>query len=302
MIFHELYGCYYQAVARMIRLAEKGALTRSQMKEICGETAFPESWYEIIPAIRDQRWQLILPDGSTPVRHDPSVPLTLLEKRWLKAVSLDVRFRLFDVPVPEFEDVEPLFTPDDYSVFDRYSDGDPYEDPEYIRTFRTVLKAVKEHAGLKVRYEGRHGNKRTFIFVPQAIEYSEKDDKFRVVYNEKRLRALNIQRIRSCEIVPAAQESGRPLYGGKKQTVVFDLTDERNALERVMLHFAHFEKQAERTGGSAYRVTLKYDPTDETEVLIRILSFGPLIKVTGPDGFIELIRSRLVYQSECLRS
>lgn len=302
MIFHELYGCYYQAVAKMIRLAEKGALTRSRMKEICSETAFPESWYEIIPAIRDQRWQLILPDGSTPVRHDPSVPLTLLEKRWLKAVSLDVRFRLFDVPVPEFEDVEPLFTPDDYFVFDRYSDGDPYEDPEYVRTFRTVLKAVREHSGLKVRYEGRHGNRRSFTFVPQAIEYSEKDDKFRVVRSEKRLRALNIQRIRSCEIVPAVQENSRPLYGGRKQTVVFDLTDERNALERVMLHFAHFEKQAERTGESTYRVTLKYDPTDETEVLIRILSFGPLIKVTGPDGFIELIRSRLVYQSECLKS
>ncbi len=301
MIFHELYGCYYQAVAKMIRLAQKGTLTRSRMKEVCMDTAFPESWYEILPAIRNQRWQLILPDGSTPVRHDPSLPLTLLEKRWLKAVSLDPRFRLFGVPAPGLEDVEPLFTPDDYSVFDRYLDGDPYEDPEYVRIFRTVLRSVKEGTGIKVRYEGRHGRMKTITFVPQAIEYSEKDDKFRVVRSERRLRALNIQKIRSCEIVPAAQENSRPLYGDKKQTVIFDLTDERNALERVMLHFAHFEKQAERTGDMTYRVTLKYDPTDETEVLIRILSFGPLIRVTGPNGFIELIRSRLVYQSECLR-
>ena len=28
----------------------------------------------------------------------------------------------------DFDDVEPLFLPEDVCVFDRYTDGDPYED------------------------------------------------------------------------------------------------------------------------------------------------------------------------------
>ena len=79
----------------------------------------------------------------------------------------------------------------------------------------------------------------------------------------------------------------------------FELTDERNALERVLLHFAHFEKEAEKTGDKKYKVKLKYDADDETEVLIRILSFGPMVKVTGPGHFINLIKERLMMQKSC---
>lgn len=32
---------------------------------------------------------------------------------------------------------------------------------------------------------------------------------------------------------------------------------------------------------------------DDLELVIRVLSFGPLIKITGPDEFTELIKERL---------
>ena len=32
----------------------------------------------------------------------------------------------------------------------------------------------------------------------------------------------------------------------RKRRVIFELEDERNALERVLLHFAHFPKKAEK--------------------------------------------------------
>ena len=77
------------------------------------------------------------------------------------------------------------------------------------------------------------------------------------------------------------------------------MKDERNALERTMLHFAHFEKQTERTGDDLYRVTLFYDKDDETEMVIRILSFGTKIKVIEPENFINLIKDRLKRQKSC---
>ena len=79
----------------------------------------------------------------------------------------------------------------------------------------------------------------------------------------------------------------------RRRTVDFELTDERIALERVLLHFAHFEKQAERLDAVRARVTLVYDADDETEILIRLLSFGPNVRVTSPSSFVELVKDRL---------
>lgn len=36
-----------------------------------------------------------------------------------------------------------------------------------------------------------------------------------------------------------------------------------------------------------------YNKSDETEMVIRILSFGPLLRVQEEAGFIELLRHRL---------
>ena len=75
--------------------------------------------------------------------------------------------------------------------------------------------------------------------------------------------------------------------------------DGRNTLERAMLHFAHFEKEAERQDDGNYLLYLKYYEYDETEILIRVLSFGPYIKVIEPDSFIKLIKERLIKQRNC---
>lgn len=82
----------------------------------------------------------------------------------------------------------------------------------------------------------------------------------------------------------------------KKRALVLELTDERNALDRVMLHFSHLDKETERLGENRYRVTLRYELEDETELLIRVLSFGPVLKVISPESFIDLLRERLKKQ------
>ena len=133
-------------------------------------------------------------------------------------------------------------------------------------------------------------------FSPKLIEYSEKDDKFRVTgYGGRYGNTMNIARILSCERTGNTNDTSE-FKRKKTRTLEFDLTDERKALERVMLHFAHFEKQAVRTGDKTYHVTLKYDRDDETEMVIHILSFGPMIKVIAPDRFIDLIKQRLIRQ------
>ena len=65
-----------------------------------------------------------------------------------------------------------------------------------------------------------------------------------------------------------------------------------------MLHFSHLEKETRQVGEDKYVVTLKYDKQDETEMVIRILSFGPVLKVVEPDRFIELLRERIDKQKQ----
>ena len=80
-----------------------------------------------------------------------------------------------------------------------------------------------------------------------------------------------------------------------------ELTDDRNALERVMLHFSDLEKETEKTGDKKYRVTIWYKADDETEMVIRLLSFGSVLKVLEPEGMVKLIRERLKRQAQYLQ-
>ena len=143
MIFHEMYGYYYQTVARILTAARNGRLTQENMVDYIREGAFSESALTILPALKEQKWPLLDEQYRTPLKTDPTMPLTTLEKRWLKAIAMDPRIKLFRVEFPDLGDVEPLFTPDDYVVYDRYNDGDPYEDNGYIHRFHMILDAME---------------------------------------------------------------------------------------------------------------------------------------------------------------
>lgn len=108
-------------------------------------------------------------DGTTVLKKKPTMPLTILQKRWINAIALDPRMRLFkDRPVV-FEDVEPLFLPEDIDVFDKYSDGDPYESAEYVRNFRLILDAIKHKYPIQISVTNRHGKRVTTETIPEHL-------------------------------------------------------------------------------------------------------------------------------------
>ena len=121
-----------------------------------------------------------------------------------------------------------------------------------------------------------------------------KDDKFRLkAVCERHLHYVNVGRIKSCKMLEQTEEEACMLLEPERCAVTVLLTDERNALERAMLHFSHLEKITERLDEKHYRLQLMYNKSDETEMVIRILSFGPLLRVQEPAGFIELLCCRL---------
>lgn len=299
MIFSEVYGCYYNAVAEILKHAVRQELTEKKMTQIVSEKAFSESFLTIIPALKAGKWSLLHQDLTTPLRHEPTMPLTSLQKRWLKAISLDRRIKLFGLDFGFLDGVTPLFTPDDFVVFDRYLDGDDFESETYIRHFRMILEAIKNRKKLEISYRGVKGSFRVYQCDPYRLEYSEKDDRFRVLVRSCRFATmLRLDGIESCKVIGDAFRKNDREVLQNREYVVLELTDERNTLERVMLHFAHFQKEAQRLDGGRYRLKIFYDSSDETELVIRVLSFGPFVEVTEPERFRNLIIDRLRKQKE----
>lgn len=299
MIFSELYSAYYNTVAGILSACINGQSSEKDLCKIVEERAFSESVLTVLPALKEERWQLLRKDLSTLIQHEPTIPLTLLEKRWLKAILQDPRVRLFDVQTDGLEEVEPLFNLDDIRWYDRYTDGDPYEDEGYIERFRLVLEAIREGKPLQAELLNRKGKRAWMRFIPTGLEYSEKDDKFRIRVTGSKFANLRLSRIYKLEYYTGAGPWHHEPEPEKIGEVVLELRDVRNALDRVMNHFAHLEKEAEKISQDLYRIRLRYYQSDETELVIRILSFGPVIKVLEPESFVEQVRERLRRQMEC---
>ena len=300
MIFSELYSAYYNVIAAIISDIIEGEHSEKELQKIVSERAFGESVLTIMPSFKSEKWQLVHPDMTTALEHKPSMPLTILQKQWLKAITLDPRIKLFGVEISGLEDVEPLFTQDDYYVYDKYSDGDPYEDEEYIRQFRVILEAIRKGIQIKFEMTNRFGKPMFIRCYPVRLEYSEKDDKFRVVTAGWRsVSTVNLSKIRACVHYNGEKPLDHVEHEKQYDTITLKVTDERNALERVMLHFAHFEKQAEKLDKNTYLVKIKYVHDDESEMVIRILSFGPMVEVIGSESFKKLVIEKLKKQKNC---
>ena len=316
MIFSEVYSAYYRTVAAILTAATSGTLNGASIRALVEENAFSESVLTIPEALQSGKWPLLRPDMTTPLTHAPTAPPTGLELRWLKAILADPRVRLFDSPTDgggsllsaldeALKEVVPLFAPEDILYYDRYTDGDPFGDPAYIARFRMILSAIHEQSPLDLTVINRQGRLSRLTVLPRRLEYSAKDDKFRLLSTGSRYGGtVNLARITDCRPGIHAQRDGRRGFGPDRTVTyhaadceaVLKITDHRNALERVMLHFAHFEKRAEQIGKDTYLLRIRYNMSDETELVIRVLSFGPFVEAVAPDSFVELIRDRLIAQ------
>ena len=313
-LFSEIYSSYYRAVEAVLCKAQKKPLSSEEIQKTLSDYAFSESIFTILPKLQSGIWPLLRKTESgytaacAPL---PENPLSDLQKSWLLAILNDPRIRLFfdstelDALRQSLPNVDPLYRQKDFYLFDEALDSDDYEDPDYQNRFRTILAAIRGKSALSIQYEGGKGRRVNGVFWPLKLEFSQKDDKlrahcYRKTGNRKVLYTLNLGRIKSIE--PARQiltETEMDHFNPtpRFRLVILEISKERNALERSMVQFAHFEKRTEYNESTdKYICTIRYNVMDETELVIRVLSFGPTVRVLGPETFIQEIRSRVQKQ------
>lgn len=95
--FNEIYGTYFNVVSSILRQAQEKQLTKDSLELLVREQAFADSCLTIPKSLQDGSWPLLQKDMTTPLRHAPAMPLTTLQRRWLKSLLTDKRLQLFDV-------------------------------------------------------------------------------------------------------------------------------------------------------------------------------------------------------------
>ena len=320
-IFSEIYGTYFRIAAKLL---ENEVTDEKTVHQTVLSDGFRDSVLflpqKLIPGSED--WGLFTRTSDGKLRritkNAPVKVLTKLQKSWLKAKLSDPRVRLFmdDGTIAALDrklsDVSPMYTNDHFRLIDRFSDHDDYSDEHYVDVFRTALDAIKHRRIVFIEYITGHGRLVRGKFVLLKMEYSPKNDKFRahcyLLRNDKAKGGgiINIGRIEKitdtgrCFRTPVSLDE---YFSNRKcsSPAIIKVTPERNGVERFMLEFASYEKHTVRdleTG--EYTVELWYDEQDETEVLIRLLSFGPVIEILGSEKLRAMAKERVQRQYELL--
>ncbi len=320
-LFSEIYSCYYQVLRHL--LYNQNALTIQYLLRQIYREGFEESLLSITPKLEDGTWNLFEKDGKlyrSRILSSFITPVSDLEKSYLKALLSDPRIGLFleqaqlEALDKMLADIAPLWRPEQFYYFDRFADSDPYEDENYRNCFRTLLQAQKQNQYVDIDYTSPNGNRVHHHYVPARLEYSVKNDKFRILalkpaYSNKnlyghrhgQLEILNVSRIQSVKLMQKTLSSPvdldaiiqRSYY---KEPLRLRIVNKRNALERAMLHFANYEKNTTKIDEDTYECLIYYNQNMETELLIEVMSFGPMLTVLGNERFLNNLKARLQRQ------
>ena len=318
-LFDKIYGCYYNIIRRILKEAREAPLSRKELEQISSERGFQESALTIVPNLTQGVWPFLKEESGkyrTVFPLDTRCPLTSLQKSWLKSLLKDEKLPLFlsEEEIEQLEsklsEVSPLYDENDFYYFDRYRDRDAYGSLSYKEYFHNILTAIEANRVLTVSYAGRNDVIRKFDIAPYQLQYSPKDDKFRLCGLEHYRRSfsrkiiLNLGKLVCCQLLDKhftkdTEKYNFSIAARAEQPVVLEISGERNSLERCMLHFASYEKHTEYDESrGCFVCSIWYDPADQTELLIEVLSFGPVVRVVGPEEFLYQLKKRVRLQHE----
>ena len=313
-IFSEIYSCYYQ-VLRHLLCCQKPLTLQEISAQICKE-GFGESLLSIIPKLESGAWNLFQKEHDlylSRIGANFLTPVSDLEKSYLKALISDPRIELFLAPQQcnalnkLLKDVPSLWKQEQFRYIDQFTDGDPYQEQSYRIHFQTLLQAQKKRRYVEIDYNSSRGKRVRHYYLPARLEYSVKNDKFRLLAFRKpqcgkaKLAILNLARMQNVRLTERTLDSDIDLNHAirasyYREPLKLHIINKRNALERAMLHFANYEKNTAKIDQDTYECLIYYNQSMETELLIEVMSFGPMITVIGNQKFLCSLKKRLQRQ------
>ena len=305
-IFHEIYGSYYSAISDvLVALCHKKSLSVHEMEQIITKKAFRDSSYLLLQAIDSGRYAWVLrKDGNgnnyrTSLGNISKLPLTLLEKQWLKTIYIDPRVQLFTDSIPDFlQDIEPLYVAEDLYICGQYDAGDDYKSEDYKKHFRVIQQALRDSCYLELRYCSASNEIFEEETLPIQLQYSVKENLFRLfaIANDKQM-VYNLSRIENCCLGEKYQNTCGLITFDEMHTDVV-LSNDRKTLERLLLYFSNYKRETSKLEEGTFLVRIYFPKADMNEVLVNILSFTPMVKIIGPKLMKEAFWEKIKLQKQ----
>lgn len=308
-IFHEIYGVYFRIISEILKLPE---ITKQQKNKIISEYGFDETNLYINNYTKSLLEENESGSYKRIIKNNPVFILTEIQKRWIKSKLDSPKINLFlendtiNLLKKRLENVSPLYRNEDFQYTDRFNDGDNFSDINYQKNFRKIIRAVENHEILEINFRNKNNKEMKKCCVPLKIQYSPKNDRFRIlafdILNDQS-NIINIGRITEINSTGKTYQENisEEKYSGGNKSVTVCISNERNAPKRFFMEFAPYKKRTEcdnKTGKCT--VQLWYDQPDETELLIRLLSFGAVIEIVSPPEFRRKAKERIDRQYELL--
>ena len=307
-LFSPLYSTYYFAIRNILETyirSKKQPLSNEIIAKLIEASAYIEAPGELADLIFNRSETTTIfresKDGvSSPINHIPDFPLTTIELRFIAAILKDNRIKMFMSPEvieglqEALKDVKPLWETDDIKYFDQNKDGDDFDNKNYVILFQTILNAINHKKYIRLIYGRKNISD---IFTPTHLDYSQKDNAFRLFVKELKY-PINLENIKSVEITEEKPVKGEASTAYKSLKVeIYDDTSRQYHFNRAIRTFSYFKKTCKKTDKeNTYELTVDYDTSDVSEIVIKILMFGPNMKVLEPREVIEKVTSKILRQ------
>ena len=253
------------------------------------------------------------------------VPLSEIEKRWLLSVINDSKIGYFlrteEIEVIqkcmqeeqlkneknsdeiELTNIKPL--PIQYiKCFDRYYIQDTCQEKKYVMM---LTRAIINSETVFIHYHTSRGNIMKGNYNPILLEFSKDHNRFQGYFENsatKRIVIFNLSSIQDIENtekrfdVKQAKENLETYLEQQSLSTEIQFRNEKNTADRILTEFAPWKKVCTYDKKSGiYQLKIDYLESDQLDLMIRLMGYGPIIQFKKDDDPIyREIKRRLECQ------
>lgn len=233
------------------------------------------------------------------------LPLSQLEIRWLLAILDDKKIGAFLTPkeigairnVLSASKLSPL-PMEKINYFDRFHRDEQGKERE-TQVLREFLSAVRDRCLVSIKY----GEYIVGDFLPIAVEYSKRDDIFRGYFQSMKNQAIFIfvfSRFKNIQDfwktgnhfdenqAKAAATALEDYHKIQNLNIAVEFSDDGETPARILQEFSPWKKLChyDRETG-IYKLTISYFADAASELAIRLLAYGPSVRIIGMMTMIQ---------------
>lgn len=269
------------------------------------------------------------------------LPLSIMEKRWLKTIIKDSKIYLF-LSEDEIKFIDSFLSKDScnpkplpmgnivcydrYHVLKKTTEGNktPAEEEKevnekYRTIIDTILKGINNQISLSITYRTNCGEIIKGEYDPAVIEYSKRNNSFQGYFtlhghSNEPFMIFNFSQIREISVAgnrfsySESEKKYAEFIEKNTAMVEFEFLDERNLADRILTELSPWKRECVKAENK-YKIKLYYrrgigdDKGEELDIVIRLMSFGSDLKFADMSkGSIgQLIKERVDKQLDLTR-